>query len=148
MGRADAIFSLRCAPWLCDPPPVELAVHPPPPRPCALQVVALKESSEYARVYQLLNIFAAGRVSDFVAFVGTGDNKAWMEALGVNVEGSERTVRLLTLASLASTSNQISYATVAEALQVCMTCRVCCVCVCGVCACVNVPLVHCGEDRV
>jgi len=87
-----------------------------------LQVVALQKSPEYARVYQLLNIFAAGRVSDFTAFVGTGDNKAWMEALGVNVEGSERTVRLLTLASLASTSNHISYSTVAEALQVSAGC--------------------------
>ncbi len=89
------------------------------------QVVALKDSPEYARVYQLLNIFASGRVSDFTAFVGTGDNKAWMEALGVDVPGSERTVRLLTLASLASTSNQISYATVAEPPQARAPSRLC-----------------------
>jgi hypothetical protein len=76
-------------------------------------------------VFQLLSIFAAGRVSDFSAFVGTGDNKAWMDGLGVDVAGSERTVRLLTLASLASTSSQLTYAAVAEALQVSCTLLAC-----------------------
>jgi len=84
-------------------------------------VTALKSDSETSRVYELLHVFAAGRVEDYAAFVGAGDNKAWMTSLGVDPVESEATVRLLTLSSLASASHTLAYADVAEALQVPVT---------------------------
>ena len=110
------IFSMRA------PPPVLMQPLPcfrtgTPPSPLS-QVAALQGNPTLGRVWELLQVFAAGRVADFTAFVQSGDNGAWMEGLGVDPVASEATVRLLTLSSLASTAHTLAYDEVAAALAV------------------------------
>lgn len=79
---------------------------------------ALKDDPEYAPVHTLLDIFASRQVADFRAFAD--EQGGLLEKLGVDVEASVATIRLLSLCSIAAVapSNTLEYDALATQLEV------------------------------
>jgi len=79
-------------------------------------VKLLENSPENSNLHQLLNVFAAGNLDDFVKY--RGSNKSVITDLGLDADQCEKNMRLLTLASLAATNESVTYDAIAEKLQI------------------------------
>lgn len=100
------LFSLTSAALAC------IALLPP-----ALQVRALKDDARYAKLHELLTIFATQGLPEYAAFHAA--NGPLVASLGVDHEASLRAMRLLTLTSLAAgAKGPLSYDAVAAAISV------------------------------
>ena len=80
------------------------------------QVRALAADPKYAKLHELLTIFACRGLDDYVAF--SAANADFVASIGVDHESSLRTMRLLTLCSLASGKSTLTYEAIATALAV------------------------------
>ena len=92
--------------------PLPLHTH----TPCPPQVRALSKDPEYARLYDLVDIFAHSTLQAYIDY--HGKNSSYLKDLGVDNDRSVETMRLLTLCSLASASTQVTYDAIREALNV------------------------------
>lgn len=79
-------------------------------------VRALKGDARYAKLHELLTIFASGDLEAYLAFHAA--NGAWVASQGVDHEASTETMRLLTLCTLAAGKPTLPFAAVAAALKV------------------------------
>ena len=77
---------------------------------------ALAADPKYAKLHELLTIFACRGLDDYRAF--SAANADFVASIGVDHEASLRTMRLLTLCSLASGKTSLGYDAIAAALAV------------------------------
>lgn len=86
-------------------------------RVVTMQVRALAGDARYAKLHELLTIFATQGLPEYQAFHAA--NGPLVASLGVDHEASVRAMRLLTLTSLAAASKgPLSYDAVAAAISV------------------------------
>eukprot|EP01139_Manchomonas_bermudensis_P000256 Amastigsp_a250_252.p1 type:complete len:393 gc:universal Amastigsp_a250_252:1404-226(-) len=76
----------------------------------------LHGDAEFGSAYELLRVFVAGRLSDYVAFKAS--HQGYVERLGLDDAKATRKIRLLSLASLAASADEITYDTIAATLSV------------------------------
>lgn len=86
-------------------------------RSALLQVRALKDDARYAKLHELLTVFATQGLPEYQAFHAA--NGPLVASLGVDHEASLRAMRLLTLTSLAAAAKgPLAYDAVAAAISV------------------------------
>ena len=81
-----------------------------------MQVRALATDAKYAKLHELLTIFASRGLDDYQAFCAA--NTDFVSATGIDHEASLRSMRLLTLCSLAAAKPTLTYDAIASALSV------------------------------
>lgn len=79
-------------------------------------VKQLKGDSKHGKLYDLLQVFSTGKVTDFVKF--HKDNGKYLADQGIDHDEALENMRLLSMCSLAAEHEEIPYAVIAETLQV------------------------------